>query len=69
MASESPSSTSGLVVFVVENAPALATVLGIFSLVIGVAGVAMMMHRNGAFIPSPRRRTHFDQRVDEYTHA
>ena len=69
MDSDSSSSTAGLVGFVVENALALAMVFGVFSLVVGVAGVAMMMHRNGAFTHSPRRRTHLDHRVDEYTHA
>jgi hypothetical protein len=69
VANESSTSAPGLIVFVAENALALATVFAIFSMVIGIAGFAMMLHRNGAFAPSVRRRTHIDQRVDEYTHA
>lgn len=69
MVNDSAANIPTVLLFVVENALPLATVLGILSLLVGVAGLSMVLHRNGELTPSARRRTHIDQKVDEYSHA
>jgi len=65
MANDSGAGVSGLLLFIADHALVLASTFATVSIVLGIAGVAMMLYRNDAFTPGQRRQTHYEPLLEE----